>query len=463
MKYGQAITSVAFAAALAGNAFALAPLESNQIYFGAWLDTSPSSAGFDSPVAFNKRLGHNAAMFQLSEDFPLDFNAPPPVEILDYTQTDALLYLTIYPSKKNVTVNTSNQALAQFSDSDLSELVKQVVGYVVRGRKVFIRLFPEMNGSWNPWGQRPVAFVAQWQRIVNAIRSAPALPADKKDWIAFIWAPSAAVTRSGGYPFPGGLNTPFTPNTFSAGTSGFPARTAANATEFAKLDTNGDGVFDAKDDPYAPYYPGDSYVDWVGLSIYYYGNVWPWGANELPADTSFVEQITGTPPGQPASVNFYDVYSTKANKPMFVTETASSFHESYVNGTAISPGPGALAIHQKFWKQYITSSSFLNQYSKIKALCLFEFEKPEEATNRDFRITHDSNILAAFKSDFEASDVLSKYIFANCTQGAVNCTGSTSSTTGGGSSKSDAGLTTSASGLWAGLLSVAGAGLWAII
>ena len=72
----------------------------------------------------------------------------------------------------------------------------------------------------------------------------------------------------GGYPFAGGLNTPFTPQ---SGT--LTARTAANATEFAALDTNKDGTFNERDDPYSPYYPGNEFVDWVGSSIYYYGNV----------------------------------------------------------------------------------------------------------------------------------------------------------------------------------------------
>ncbi|RKO85832.1 hypothetical protein BDK51DRAFT_21154, partial [Blyttiomyces helicus] len=92
--------------------------------------------------------------------------------------------------------------------------------------------------SWNPWGQRPVAFVALWQRLVNAVRAAT--PAGS---VAFIWAPSVGD----GYPFPANGFNPFT-----------------SSNEFAVLDTNGDGTLDASDDPYTPYYPGAAYVDWVG-------------------------------------------------------------------------------------------------------------------------------------------------------------------------------------------------------
>ena len=44
-----------------------------------------------------------------------------------------------------------------------------------------------------------------------------------------------------------------------------------NATEATALDTSGDGVFDNADDPFAPFYPGDDFVDWIGLSVYYKG------------------------------------------------------------------------------------------------------------------------------------------------------------------------------------------------
>ena len=53
------------------------------------------------------------------------------------------------------------------------------------------------------------------------------------------------------------------------------------------MDTNKNGVVDTGDgklaevlffskpyfiaDPYGPYYPGDEWVDWVGMSIYHFG------------------------------------------------------------------------------------------------------------------------------------------------------------------------------------------------
>lgn len=45
----------------------------------------------------------------------------------------------------------------------------------------------------------------------------------------------------------------------------------ANVSEATALDTNNDGQLSPLDSPFEAYYPGDEYVDWVGLSVYYKG------------------------------------------------------------------------------------------------------------------------------------------------------------------------------------------------
>ncbi|RKO84194.1 hypothetical protein BDK51DRAFT_6501, partial [Blyttiomyces helicus] len=111
-----------------------------------------------------------------------------------------------------------------------------------------------MNGNWDPWGQKPVHYVALWKSVVNAVRAIPG--AAKK--VAFLWAPNINPPIEG-YPFGGLGDAPFTS---AARTSSV----AIDPTEFAALDTNGDGIFDNGDDPYSPYFPGPEYVDWVGAS-----------------------------------------------------------------------------------------------------------------------------------------------------------------------------------------------------
>lgn len=63
-----------------------------------------------------------------------------------------------------------------------------------------------------------------------------------------LWAPNV------GYTYP-----------FSAPPSAFPP---IGSVDWNLLDTDHDGQITDGDDPYGPYYPGDEYVDWGGLSLY---------------------------------------------------------------------------------------------------------------------------------------------------------------------------------------------------
>lgn len=65
--------------------------------------------------------------------------------------------------------------------------------------------------------------------------------------MAFVWA----VNSANGYPFKG--------DKYSV--------TPSSSNWDPTLDTNGDGLFDLLDDPFSPYYPGDQWVDWVGMSV----------------------------------------------------------------------------------------------------------------------------------------------------------------------------------------------------
>lgn len=108
-------------------------------------------------------------------------------------------------------------------------------------------------------------------------------------------------------------------------------------------------------------------MDWVGLSVYTFGSVYPWSDNII------------APPGRAASIidygGYYQTYAVKKNKPFFISETGAAFH---VN-TPLGPGVGELATKQSWWRQLITNNTFLDQYPKIKAICLFEFAKFEES------------------------------------------------------------------------------------
>jgi hypothetical protein len=173
-------------------------------------------------------------------------------------------------------------------------------------------------------------------------------------------------------------------------------------------------------DPYTVYYPGDDYVDWVGLSIYHYGSYWPWRQNTVPLDVEFSAIIRGnTQPPEPyagwgASWPYYDFYGifsldgkgsmglikptnqvTKGGKPFFLAETAATYHYDWYLPTwtkakdynASLPAPNVtwtttrLEMKQAWWNQIF---NFARNNPKFKAVCSFEFIKSEEDTWRDF-------------------------------------------------------------------------------
>jgi hypothetical protein len=231
-------------------------------------------------------------------------------------------------------------------------------------------------------GMQPTAFLNLWRRLYTAMkRVAPNT--------VMVWSPSS----SNGYPYGG---------------------RQLSAADLALLDTNGNGLLDSNDDPYAPYYPGDEYVDWVGTSVYHYGSQWPWLDNVLPVPGQFVEFMN--------SSGFYQTYAVERNKPMMIAESGATFHVDRPVGV------GELALKRAWWGQYITNSTFLRAFPRIKMISLFEFLKVEELTLRDFRMTNLT--LDSFKEDMET--VKDFYVFANYTQAAVESNPSTTTIVGSG-------------------------------
>lgn len=140
--------------------------------------------------------------------------------------------MTIYP----------DDGLDKIQDSDILALALQIRTYQGAGRTVFLRWAPEFAGNWMPYGLKPVAFVAMWKRMHDIIK------AEAPDTV-IVWSPNVGYS----YPYGARIEDVQLPEDRQA------------------LDTNGDGQLTRQDDPYSPYYPGDDYVDWIGLSLYYKG------------------------------------------------------------------------------------------------------------------------------------------------------------------------------------------------
>ena len=170
--------------------------------------------------------------------------------------------------------------------------------------------------------------------------------------------------------------------------------------DFLEMDTNNDGVINNLDDPYLPYYPGDQYVDWVALSLYWYPDQ-NTGFNTVPPPTYFHDMATATGPGMDLvngprkgdpTRNFYQRFAVERNKPMMIPETAAPFIPSQPQRD-----PNA-AIKSAWFSQILSPETrallprilLVNQFEEIKADAGMEI--------RDWRVAADPAVMAAFKN-----------------------------------------------------------------
>jgi hypothetical protein len=238
-----------------------------------------------------------------------------------------------------------------------------------QGVPVIVRFAHEMNGSWYEWGQQPTAYIAAFRMVAKALR-------DGAPGTATMWAPNNA----GGYPFAGGASA-----------------AAPGTDDFALLDTDGDGVLTIADDAYAPYYPGDDVVDWVGMSLYHWGSAYPWGENEMPEEGKFAAQLTGTYNGlggdETAAPDFYQTYAVEHGKPLAIPETAA---------LVVRDGDEEqeLAIKRAWWRQVLSEDN-ATRFPQLKMVNWFEWDKfePEVGSNVHWSVANTPDIRKAFVAD----------------------------------------------------------------
>lgn len=346
--------SAALPTCVAPPAAAVVPEEG--VLYGVNLDW-----GRESLQQYATSVGHRPAVTVAFSDVPLSDEDRSNV-MAAVTQIRAVggsLLLTLEPSGGLATVTDDVAAdLADFS-AEINDA----------GVPVIIRFAHEMNGSWYAWGQRPAEYVAAFRRVATALD-------ESAEGSSMMWAPNSPD----GYPFSGGVSTPL-----------------AGSTEFTELDTNGDGTLTGADDPYAPYYPGDDVVDWVGMSLYHWGSVYPWGENELPEAGKFAAQLTGTYVGRQTdgstAPNFYQVYGVEHGKPVAIPETAALV---VPRGDA----EGELEIKRQWWQQ-VFSADFTTQFPQVKMINWFEWTKfePEIGDTVDWSVLAEPASRSAFTSD----------------------------------------------------------------
>jgi hypothetical protein len=335
-------------------------------YFGVNLDWSDLT-----PTEYNQALGHNAAVFVQFFQFPLAGS--------DFTHLDATVKSVKAENGMVMITLEPWGGLETVTPEAVDDLVEKLAKYNAEGTALFVRFAHEMNGSWYPWSQQPTDYIEAFRMIAEAVhRDAPGT--------AMVWAPN----YGGGYPFSGG-----------------PYEIQPDHRDFSLLDTDGDGKLDMNDDPYSPYYPGDDAVDWAGMTIYHWGNAYPWGENELPEEDQFIAQLTGNYSGlngdNSGLPDFYEIYYLEHGKPIAIPETSALYN------TARS-GAAELDIKQSWWRQ-VLNRDLLASYSGIQMINWFEWKKPENEIGGDvidWRALGSKPVAEQFKLDLP----LDRLVFA---------------------------------------------------
>lgn len=350
----QALSPSPACASPASSTDALGRLARNGPTSGVWVGMN-LDLGWETVADETSRLGSPPADVVSFVSFPLgaDDAANLGAAASQARDAGALLVVTLQPSN----------GLASVTDQAATDVADRLAAYGAEGVPTIVRFAHEMNGSWYPWSQDPVAYVAAFRRVADAVhRLAPTA--------AMLWAPN----QGQGYPYLGGK--------YEA-TPGSPAARL--------LDTNQDGRLDAGDDPYAPYWPGAAYADWVGMSLYHWGTTYPWGANTVPAAGKFAQLVTGAaPPGSPAVPDFYADYAARYSKPFAIVETAALYR----------PGGGGAAESaiKSAWLAQVISADTHARFPLLRIVNWFEWSKFESEVNAvvDWRIAADPGLRASF-------------------------------------------------------------------
>ncbi|KAJ3101486.1 hypothetical protein HDU96_009968 [Phlyctochytrium bullatum] len=283
--------------------------------------------------------------------------------------------------------------LSAVTDEDIKTLVEQVYNVTEGyGRNVFLRYGPEMQGS-------PVGYVAQFRKVATALH------ARVPEKAAIVWSPASEI-----------------------------------GTEFeANI---------------AKYYPGDEYVDWLGLTLYYRGsrNIYPWIRPSRCPDNYFADVVDATGLEGP-TWSFYRNYVAAKKKPLMTKVLIPKYHQ-LAQGSAgfpvkyrppggdwidsptvvsqadmqmvlffVSPPQSPTSKNlttshlrkQTWWSTFLFNSTFRQAYPLLKATAMLEFKKSEDdsgtAVLRDFRSTVEPETRARFVAALDAFN--SSFIWAN--------------------------------------------------
>ena len=340
---------------------------------GAWFGPD-LDWGSDGPDGYADRLGETPSTYSVNIDYPIDDDSADQWRrsARAAAAQGAALVVSLEPSRPLADLDADQAARA---DELLTEFHDQY------GIAQLVRFAPEMNGNWQRWGQQPTEFVRAFGQIADAVH-------DGTSTADMVWAPSYGA----GYPF-------------AQADGRLPA---TGARDEALLDTDGDGTVTEADDPYGPYYPGDDAVDWVGLTMFFFGKGdastaagtdVPLVANQAPAEGEVQARFDETwGYSQPQEATFYDRFAVGTDHPLLL-DTGALYDQGLDGATE-------LAVKQGWWRQMLTA---LDDQPLVAGVTWLETVREEaEAGDRevDWRATDDDAIAAAFRADLVDSGAI---------------------------------------------------------
>ncbi|KAJ3114083.1 hypothetical protein HDU96_002578 [Phlyctochytrium bullatum] len=389
---------------------------------------------YDTPTNITRRIGRSPgvinAFMQLdpTRAQPFDYNMLM-WHASEVQLVKGILELTIEPIVD----------IAQIKD----ETYDQIAGWardinVQKGVPILLRFGHEMNGNWVlAYGYRPIAYKTAFRKMATAVRKVT-------NMTAMVWAPNVGIM----YPF--GDGDPATT---------VPIPTAANGgAEFQELDTNRDGRISRGDDPYEPFYPGDEYVDWVGLSIYYYPRedyanpgsdsdkqFWNIAAPTLDYFTTqmnvppenlqnFYDDAAYLPGGANFNdyyprLQFYKKFAEGKRKPMMLPETGAPYIVADQNNV---PAPTTAGLNgaprlsereiKSGWWQQLYNQTTVNTWPYLKLMVQFEEQKLQANKIQNWAVTNATaaDVLPAYRSFLDTA----KNVIALGTDMSFKCDGS---------------------------------------
>ncbi|POW13260.1 hypothetical protein PSHT_07830 [Puccinia striiformis] len=343
--------------------------EVDQIYFGVWVD--PDLGFQDTPALFNARLQRNASVFHIAQRMPL-----LPYNYTTGIPTTAASVLNYWPSSKQRSIKFSDQLCGKSTNHHLHH------SHTHRYQGLQSNSLPQM-------GTRNARSMERVWSTTSGVRSSMANNVQGGEIYRTCYYHRLGPNLGHDYPYGQTANI--------------------DPTDMAVLDTNKNGELDKGDDPYTPYYPGDDYVDWIGISVYF--KQFSRNVNWAQPPGFCADILTGIETQSRVNTGFdwYNQYcASKPNKACLIAESGAAYHSDVAGGAT------ELSIKQAWWQDCMTNTTFLQAFPRIKLHMHFEFQKVEADIGppdvRDYRLTNKTEILTAFQTDLTA--VQNNYLWA---------------------------------------------------